>query len=324
MDTQRILVLGDDEQEILKLEYPILNKVDVETLSRYLRTMKVLQGIESFFNTFQINVTRLQQSYKLFSNGKMKRRFSFPHHRWSDFHNINSLTINLLASGRTLVQALKPTLSVMINDNGEEATKFYDSVIQKKHSEDIIYRIMDCLRDYSQHGDLPVSLLTGGNSAWIDLDQIVRVINFTHKGKRKEDLQELINASHALGMQGRIPLILGLVVYTASVAEFYYQYYCCARTRIMELFISVDRIVAKHPEMVVHEKNLFNDMAIFIDENNTKRGFYPRSEPQKLFDSFQDRAGEYSREQFNEAQKIVAQAMLIRSSEPHILNILSY
>lgn len=88
---------------------------------------------------------------------------------WSEFmgalHDINRRLVNLLTSGRLYLDQMQHTISSLYGDDSSE----YEEVTQatsRQYDDRFGYRLMEALRNYSQHRDLPVHKLS--YPSWAD------------------------------------------------------------------------------------------------------------------------------------------------------------
>ena len=107
----------------------------------------------------------------------------------NDYISINSYIINLISSGRTLADAMECYIKNVPSIGEPEREKFLE-YLHNNYDASFAYRLLCNLRNYSQHGHLPVS--STENKYYFDLKQIVDKPHFNLNSGRTNEIKSII------------------------------------------------------------------------------------------------------------------------------------
>ena len=111
------------------------------------------------------------------------------------------------------------------------------------------YRFLMRMRDYSQHGHLPVNR----NEAWYGFDvyQVLNKPHFKHNGLIKQQLENAVK--EVLEVYGDIPrlsLAMTLAEFTANLLAIYHQFWVSVEPKLLDSEKKFKKLIANHPENV--------------------------------------------------------------------------
>lgn len=96
---------------------------------------------------------------------------------------INALVINYISSARPFVESIETFVKEMFKI--EEYENFKKLYLNKLYDEKFTYRFLYSLRNYSQHGHLPV-YIDYNNKCSFNLEEILNTPHFDHNAKLKK------------------------------------------------------------------------------------------------------------------------------------------
>lgn len=175
--------------ESLNLVYKELSENDLKIAKHFIEVTRHLQEIHHLFLIFKKDIDNLQKEYVLMNNGDVFSGQN-PAENEDDYIAINAYTIRIISAGQTLVESME----CYINNNtniDDTAKQRYLDFYHKTYDLSFAYRLLIRLRDYSQHGHLPVSSL--GNNYYFDLIQIVDKPHYNHNKTFENQMKNIID-----------------------------------------------------------------------------------------------------------------------------------
>jgi len=212
-----------------------------------------------------------------------KRKFNFD---LKDSIAINALTINILSAGKTFAEAINVLIDTVFNTFicPEGFTKKWLSDI---YDNNFHYRFMLRLRDYSQHGYLPVSVNDG--KFGFDLFQITQAPHFKHNSKFKKELEAHMDKIEIHSDYPRISYPYILTGYVLCITEIYHDSLYKLKKPWRESVKRIMKLSNMHPNNVFTTKGNLPNLLSFI----LKDGFTHTIElEQRLVGSLNDRINE--------------------------------
>lgn len=291
MDTEIILPYGEfDLEQLTILEW---SPSDISIISTYVETTRYLQEIHQLFNVFQYNLRVLLSTYELNNSDSIKRNKP----AFEDFDDrieINALTISLISAGKTLVDALESCVGVICSESS--SAKDFSLFLSGIYDSSFSYRLLTRLRDFSQHGHIPVSITQ--EKFRFDIAQILATPHFRHnaalKGEMRTFSEELL-----LKVQSEANY-----VYTTAIAEFavsifkiYSKFYLYIEEAFNETVLDFRKILSDNPMALYHKDTRYNDCLFYLVDDilhviNTSQN------SKEMFDNFKDMAEQtYNKEQ---------------------------
>ena len=169
--------------------------------------------------------------YLLMSDGKVLKNGE-PAISEDDFIAINAMVNNLISAGRTLVESMECYISERHSEDDSDC-KAYMDFYHITYDSSFPYRFLMRMRDYSQHGHLPVIR----NEVWygFDLYQVLNKPHFKHNGLIKQQLENAVK--EVLEVYGDIPrlsLAMTLAEFTANLLAIYHQFWVSVEPKLLD------------------------------------------------------------------------------------------
>lgn len=183
MDTELLLLCED---ELPNIDFEELESNDLLDIEQYVEITRFLQEIHSIFEMFRYNSKRFWRKYASITQAKQRKIIR--NNIYDDYISINALISNLLNSGKNLNEAMECYVKEIYNESSQERTDFlkyrnctYDNCFS--------YRYLIRLRDYAQHGHLPINFNQKGFC--FDLHQLLTKPHFTVNAALKKELESI-------------------------------------------------------------------------------------------------------------------------------------
>lgn len=244
MDTEKTFVLRDQNVEFSAAE---LSPDEVELSKNYVELTRHLQEIRHLYLMFQYGLDCIDSKYILMSNGKLLKN-NEPAITEADFIAINAMVNNLISAGRTLVESMECYVSENYPKENSDR-KGYMDFYHKTYDGSFPYRFLIRMRDYSQHGHLPVNQY--GEWYGFDLYQVLKKPHYKHNGMIKQQLENVVK--EAMDIYGDIPrlsLAMTLAEFTAYLLAIYHQFWVAVEPAMTASEKKFKELIANHPENV--------------------------------------------------------------------------
>ena len=259
MDTTRLFRYNSNlDKEIDACNYIDGTVVDVTDIIRYIELTDHLQEIYQLYEIYKYNLTQV------------KKAIIEPNRT-----EINATTIALVSVGRNIVESVEVFLKEFTSE--EEYNLFKEKIIKKEYDISFIYRFMYVLRNYSQHGHIPVSCFEG--EICFDLYQINKTLHFDNK--LKDEIGDII--SQIIERTPDTPQL----AFSPSICS-----YSCSIMLITSKFLEKVKdlleayrkkcydIYKDKPELLIHEDEEINGILFYTipEEPYALHGFIPDDE----------------------------------------------
>lgn len=244
MDTEKTFMLHNRGPDLLFSE---LSKDELAVAKEHVEITRHLQEIHQLYLMFQYALDSFDAKYLLMSDGKVLKNGE-PAISGDDFIAINAMVNNLISAGRTLVESMECYISERHSEDDSDR-KAYMDFYHITYDSSFPYRFLMRMRDYSQHGHLPVNR----DEAWygFDLYQILNKPHFKHNGLIKQQLENAVK--EVLEVYGDIPrlsLAMTLAEFTANLLAIYHQFWVSVEPKLLDSEKKFKKLIANHPENV--------------------------------------------------------------------------
>lgn len=259
MDTEKLLPYqGFDIDDITLLDF---TDEALQEIQLYVEITRHVQEIHQLFELFQYNLKRLLSVYELNNGDRIKR--NGPHfENFSDQIELNALVINYISSGKTLIDSMQ---SCIKSHYSKDSAKYdaFSKFLSSIYDECFSYRLLTRLRDFAQHGHLPVSLV--GDRVCFDIGQIINTPHFNHN---KSILKEMESFNDELLVVQRTQpcyaFTLAVAEYTVSMCNVYHQFWLSIQDVFCEKEKAIRTLIAQVPECIIHKNEALNGWLFYL------------------------------------------------------------
>lgn len=244
MDTEKTLKLTDQTTEF---SFEQLPDNEMKAAKYYVEITRHLQEIRHLYLMFQYCLDHIEGTYTLMSNGTILKDGKAAV-AVEDFVAINAMVNSLISAGRTLVESMECYVCENYPKDSKVRKEYMD-FYHDTYNGSFSYRFLIRMRDYSQHGHLPVNQ----NDEWFgfDLYQVLNKPHFKHNGQIKKQLEKSVQ--EVMDIYGDIPrlsLTMTLAEYAANLLSIYNKFWNIVETAMTDSAKAFSDLVAKHPENI--------------------------------------------------------------------------
>lgn len=221
-DTRYYLSENISSEVIVQIE-KIINSIEIhekKIIFKYVELTRHISELDKLFNVFRCNLSNLLNSFTIYSNDYIESRGSqLTEEQY--YYQINVLTINFISSAKTFIESievcLKNSLSV------EDYELFKQKFLSKPYDEEFSYRFLLHMRNYSQHGHLPLNIQN--KKVYFDLDEIIDMPHFDLNKLLKEEIKKLkLEIYNEFGALPHISYVHTISKFNLIVTEIYVNF----------------------------------------------------------------------------------------------------
>lgn len=291
MDTEIILPYVDfDIEKITLSEY---TSEESEIIQSYVEITRHIQEIQQLYLIFRYNQRVMLSTYDLNNSDRIKRNRP-PFETFDDRTELNALVISFVSAGKTLIDSL--TTCVKASDKNSEISTSFEKFLVCSYDDSFSYRLLIRLRDFSQHGHLPVSV--ANDKMRFDIAQILNTPHFNHNKSLSQEMKKFVD--ELLVFNKACPFYmftLAVAEYTVSVYKIYSEFYTQIEPIFFKMHSDFRKLIVAHPGLVKHEDDKF-DGYLFYLIGNALHAINIVEKPETMFEAYKkEAASNYSKEQ---------------------------
>lgn len=314
MDTEKFLFNNQN----IDISFHELSELELEIAESYIEITRHLQEIHNLYLIFMYSINTMRCNYEFLPSGEVLNN-RMPAVTENDYIAVNAMVNNVISAGSTLVEALECCIDehlVKGDSNRENYMKQYHDTYDNSFS----YRFLIRLRDYSQHGHLPVN--KDGEWYGFNLYHILNKPHFNHNARIKQQME---NATREImdtyGNEPKFSLTVTIAEYVAMLLSIY----CCFWNAIEEtLAISYEKIgevISNNIQNIntIKEKDISYFVYDVIDGN--AQIFFISDDPIIMFRAFKNEAEKSKNSYTEEWNKIKKSLLTIRVVDKKYIEI---
>ena len=286
MESENYIYIEDLKFNIDSLNIIRLSKEENEVFKFFSVANRNIQEIEKLFNIYRCNLNIMLESIAIKSTDEIivKKTYS-----QSEYILVNTLLVNLISSGKTLIETIEKFTNC-IDEKEKSEIKFKYNWISKIYDTSFAYRFLIFLRNYSQHGNIPVSN-DYGNQYCFSLDKILNTKSFNFNKNIKDEMEGLrIEVYNKFHEYPNLSFSNTIINYNYCIHLLYFNYYKSIRKVIYNMFKEVKCITKENPNLIHHETKELDNKIVFYDEENNIH-VYPNDDGfLKTFDEYKHEA----------------------------------
>lgn len=248
METEQTFYLSED---FPAPPYSELTAKELETVKRYVELVRHLEEIHQLFLIFKFNLDAFFSDYRITSSGKVFCNDVLANTD-DDYIAINALVISIISAGKTMVESMRAYTKANYGE-GSEIHKKLEAFIQNIYDHVFAYRLLVRLRDYAQHGHLPVN--KDGDWYGFDARTLVGKPHFKHNEKIRKELEAAVKeVAEKYGDSFKMSLADMLAQYTPKLLSICQMFWNEVEEDLLKTGENFRNVVAAHPENVFGQK----------------------------------------------------------------------
>ena len=300
MESENYIYIEDLKFNIDNLNIIRLSKEENEVFKFFSEANRNIQEIEKLFNIYRCNLNIMLDSIDIKCTDEIIAKNTYYQ---SEYIVVNTLLVNLISSGKTLIEAIEKFTN-FIDDKETSKIKFKDNWISKIYDTSFAYRFLIFLRNYSQHGNIPVSN-DYSNQYCFSLDKILNTKSFNFNKNIKTEMDELrIAVYNKFHNYPNLSFSSTVIDYNYYIHLLYFNYYKSIRNVIYDMFKKVKCIIKENPNLIHHEIKEIDNRIVFYDDEDTIH-IYPNDDSfLQTFDEYKHEARIFLKKEEKEKNRI--------------------
>lgn len=291
MNTETYILKENLNADITNIQLPELTGEEKSCIEYFIELTRHIQEIEQLFCIFRFNLNSMQNYYIMNNDDTINRRFTFEFEVDDDI-GINALVINYLSSAKTLTESIEMFIKENIGEISEKYQNFKTNCLSKIYDENFYYRFLIHLRDFSQHGHLPVSRDFNSNKYCFDLDTILQTPHFTHNKKLRNEMEKYrieINAKYI--DNPRIMFTKSIAEFNVCIIKIYVEFLNEIESILSNSINEIKVLLATRPDIIYKSKDCLNGWVFYnVSEDGNCDCFNPKDDSMKMFMNFKKKA----------------------------------
>ena len=305
MNTEAMVLSKDLDFDISKLKVPNLKLEEEKSLKKYISITKQIQELDQLFHIFRYNLKMLLNHYKIYHDGTIEYHYFYDSDE-SDYIIINTLVINYIGSGRTLTEAIEKVIEDIFGKNTNLFKKLKEDYISKEYDTNLSYRFLHCMRNFSQHGYLPVSINNNGMCVF-DIDAILSAYHFTFNKKIKDEMLDIKQKIYEK-YEGypKINFTKTIADFNMGVIKVYKDFLNIIDTELASSVKEVKKLIKKKPKLIHKSSTHLNNFILYRLSDGSLHCF-PKyiNKSIKMINDMKDNVSNILQEESIEYEKII-------------------
>ena len=274
--------LNDDINES---KIPQLEGEDSAVVSQYFWLINQIIEIKQLFSVFQFNRLAMDHFYELFVSDEIVRRDT-QNFIENDFIAINALVINFISSGKTLIEAIERFVKTGYGKESVFFKDFKSAVLSKAYDENFPYRFLLHIRNFAQHGHLPVSQNT--NKFCFDFTQILETLHININTSLAEEMERIENEIIEKYTDiPRIALVFTLANFNMGVVNVCAEFLDRIKSDIEVVLSCLRSMLNDRTDIIYKSKGDLHGYAICKLSDGSIHSFHPNDDFALTFSEFQ-------------------------------------
>ncbi|MFI3250697.1 MAG: hypothetical protein R3Y07_07025 [Eubacteriales bacterium] len=257
MNTENYFVLDCEETEI-----PPINSDELEIIETHLKVTREIQNAYHLLQMFYYNVKVFLTNFDVQASSIYSKSEHCPEDV-NIFHGVNAQVVNCISSAHTLIEVIEKQ-SVIKN--------VMEPVRVSKYDTNFHYRFLIRLRDFCQHGQIPLSSHNG--RFVFDLERIANISDFRLNATIKREL--VLIRDDILNKYKDFPYIsatLTLSGFTTQIFEVFHRYLLEIKKSLDESKCDLEDLLSRRPELVQIHPDFTQPMIFYLDNKGETHGF---------------------------------------------------
>ena len=261
MNTRTYIELDTNNET--NIYFPEIQQEHEQLFRRYIEESRHFQEITQLYQMMLFNLDEIFSHYEFHFNDTVTP----VNGKEINILQINALLVNSVSSAHTLIEAMDVFDKVYISDQ----RFFKKNYISKTYDEYFSYRLTNFIRNYMQHGHIPISF--DGEKIFFQISEILDVSHLKINKSLKEQLQniekELIEYGVIETRLGVVPVLYEYFLLIHMIVSEFFQF---IRPHFIDLFCKVKKVLSANPDYVVDicEKKF---VGVYSDVGNSMHGF---------------------------------------------------
>lgn len=257
-------IISGEELDQYQIKFNPPTEEQEKVLRNYMTMFGHLQELDQLYRIMLFQLDQLFACFDLRFNDEVYSRQG----KEPDPVRINGLIGNAVASARTLVESMEIFDKSYLSEEG----RFKKDYISKAYDTNFSYRFIDFMRNYMQHGHLPISF--DGKKLYFDLSELLEVVHLKWNAKLKQQLENLEGqlkewkVSHK-----RLNCVWMLYEYFLLVHTLYLEFYRYSEYDLTQSIRKKEQVLEQLEDQMFELRGQ-KFLGVWMDERRELHGFF--------------------------------------------------
>lgn len=256
-------------------------------------TREVIEA-NQLFDAFYYNILNMRNSFTFNMDDTVCKTENNPNYD-NEYIAVNALVINLISSAKTLTEYLRNAADRWFGNSEKRYKDNYNKYVSNIYDTSFNYGLLSNLRNYMQHGNLPISFRDGRYC--FDVKQIQSTPHFNISGKLKTDIKKFIEKCEIPGET--IPclsLTLTIADYSLKVIDIYKKFLFYFKKEISSSYNEIQNLILNKPSIVCDYHPALKGHIIY-DSDETYHAFNTNENPNKMMGIYEKKVADIYKEE---------------------------
>lgn len=285
MNTEDYFLIKDTNINPESIKIPKLNEKEIDLIQEYIEFARHIQEIDQLFHIYKVNLDNLFINYEFINNDSFYKKNSKFKEK-DDRIVINTLVINYISSAKTLIESINNFIRKKLGD--EKYNMYKINCLSKIYDERFSYRLLIHLRDFAQHGHLPIHISLD-NKCSFDLDHILNTPHFKHNEKLESEMKSISSRIiKDFGDNPRIMFTRSIAEFEISVLEIYNYFIIEAILELQKLRKKFDDLINRRPDIIYKSEDALDGFILYTIIDGNVHCVDPRQNPIEMVENIRD------------------------------------
>lgn len=255
MDSMKKIVVTEDINNTIEdLTIISASANELSLLTSYVELTRHLKEIYQWYEIINYNLDMIKE---LYPDGNITA--------------LNSHTISLLSAGKNAIDSIELCIANSFKDGDTRKTSFATDYTTKEYDNNFSYRFLSRLRNFTQHGHIPVSH-PFGEAPCFDITQIYDTPHYSfNKTLQKEAMQLVADVAEKCNDSLTLSYRDTVCSYSCSLYKIINAFFENIKQALNEKYDGCINAVSLSPEIIHHNNHPEFDGFIFYQiENETE------------------------------------------------------
>ncbi len=303
METETFLFSEETKVNYKNIHLPKMTNEDRDYIKRHIEITRHIQEIDQLFHIFRVNLKNILYFYDLNNDDTISCKNILDIGE-SELTIINSMVINYISSGKTLKESIENFMKLNIGEDSIKYTKFKSEVINKIYDDVFYFRFLLRIRDFAQHGHIPVSV-DFENKYCFNIEKILQTPHFEHNKKLKSEMEhiwkEIYDKYHN---HPRIIFTVSLAEFNLAIIKIHKSFIDIIEDELQKSKDKVKFILQESPNYIYNSKDCFNGFVFYDNYNGFLHCFNPKDDCMKMLLNIKTEVNKIEIEETKELRKL--------------------
>ena len=266
MNTVKYVSIADIGVDLESIEIPEYNEDEQNVIAEYIEITRALKEADDLFHIHRANFSIFLSCFEMGNNDVLTRYDKFVFQE-SDEILINALTINCISAGKTLVESLERSVRTMAGEKSDMYGNFKNNYYSKFYDESFSYRFLTHIRNYSQHGHIPVTV-ENQNMCSFDLKRYLSTPHTKYNAEVKKQVEKIVQlVFNETGEFVNICFTRTLAEFNLKILQIYEGFLSVLDDLLNNLYSNLKELIERRSDIVYSSDDLMKGYVFYLVED---------------------------------------------------------